>query len=65
MVKAVYPISARFGIEILDANNSYVIWRWSNENEVRKSIVHGNRFRANRIWISLDDCMTFDDCMRV
>ena len=57
MVKAVYPMSTSFGIEILDANDSYVTWKWSNENKARKSIIRGNRFRANRIWISLDDCM--------
>ena len=60
---ATYSISNSFEIEILsiDYCNNAVIWKWSdNEKEHSskyKDIAGKLRFRANRTWIALDDCM--------
>lgn len=60
---ATYGIAAGFGIIILDIDSSSeeVKWKWSNDSGVHTSLLRDIRgvpsFRANRVWISLDDCM--------
>lgn len=63
-VKAACAMSASFGIEILDVEHGTsekVVWRWPGEKKIHKSQVkevNGKLcFRANRIWIPLDECM--------
>lgn len=64
-VKAACAMSASFGIEILDVEHGTtekVAWRWPGEKKIHKSRVQETadgklRFRANRQWILLDECM--------
>ena len=58
MIKAIYPMGIGLAVEILEANEVFVKWKWSNETKLHKSFVNkNNKFRVNRIWISLDECM--------
>lgn len=61
---AVYSISSNFGIEIMGVETGLdesVEWRWMKEKKVHKSKVKevdGElKFRVNRNWISLDECV--------
>ena len=56
---AVYPMTAGFGVEIVivSDDNDYVVWKWTNELGVHRSSLKDGKFRANRTWISLDECM--------
>ena len=65
-MKAAYVKSAGFGIEILDVEHGTedkIVWRWPGEKKIHKSRLQETadgklRFRVNRHWILLDDCMT-------
>ena len=64
---AVYSMTNSFGIEIMSMDDFKVRWRWSNDRKVRTSVIQEKldkdtgrpafRFRANRCWIRLDECM--------
>lgn len=60
---ATYAVTTGFDILILDIDSSSeeVKWKWSNDSGVHTSLLRDIRgvpsFRANRVWISLDDCM--------
>ena len=60
---ATYAVTAGFDIIILniDSSSEEVTWKWSNDTVVHTSLLRDIRgvpsFRANRVWISLDDCM--------
>ena len=62
---ATYSVTASFGIGIIilniDSSSEEVTWKWSNDTSVHTSLLRDIRgvpsFRANRVWIALDDCM--------
>lgn len=45
---ATYPMSAIFGIEIVDIDDGYVSWRWSNEKKLHMSTINDNKFRGQQ-----------------
>lgn len=54
---AVQGLSVGLGIEILQANDEKVVWRWSNETKERTSRLDETRkmFMAGRVWRKLSD----------
>ena len=50
-----------FGIEILDADNEHVTWRWSNDPaKEHVSKVNSGAFRVGRTWFRLADFERYD-----
>lgn len=43
-----------FGIEILEANDEQIVWRWSNDKQEHVSKVNSGAFRVGRKWYRLD-----------
>lgn len=60
---AAYSMASSFGVEVvsIDYCNEAIIWRWSNEDKEHSSkyrdVAGKLCFRANRVWIPLDDCL--------
>ena len=61
---AVYSASLGESIEILKVQygiRDVIFWRWSKEKRIHKSLINdiGDKvkFRVNRQWIALDECI--------
>lgn len=61
---AAYSMGSGKDIEILKVQygiRDVIFWRWSKEKRVHKSLINdfGDKvkFRVNRQWIALDDCI--------
>lgn len=54
---AVQGLSPGFGIEILQIEDKKVTWRWTNEKEMRTSMLDetGKAFKTGRVWRRLAD----------
>ena len=40
--------------------NEYVVWNWSNENDIRISKLRGNKFRVGYQWYNLNEALRYD-----
>ena len=53
-------LSSGIGIEILDATEDTIVWRWSNETKEHKSKLVDGAFRTGQVWRRLSDFIRYE-----